>query len=420
MSPKYRSKPSKNNFTSSIYNSSSCFSSSLSFSSGAKLFLPPVFVLVVVFCFILLMDSLGQAEEGAGHLDELLGLEEEMKELKDVDKEELAQLSDKEQEIQQELFDLSREIERLESEQQELEAELEESSDRLDEAREEKEKQEEKIEELETELGEVFRSLQRRGPVSYLQIILGAEDLRDFLQRVNIMIDVFSNVNEMFSGYLEEQERLAEMEQEISAEVARLYELEKELEENIETAYARREEQEEILAQVQEELYDYQAQLEALEQAWVNHTRPFLIELAGVLDRFIEDDKLDEDKIHVGGTFFNPVAELTQANFNSFFHEEEELPDLEFEFLEDQVRLELPGGNLTFIGDIVATEDTVLSFEIEEARFFGIPLGEEVIRELTQDIELGFDFGAEMGNYRIDEVDVREEKLILKIAASFF
>ena len=344
----------------------------------------------------------------------------EIKELDDVDKELLSDLTEEEQKVQSEIFNLSREVESLEEEQESIEEEIDNTKEDLEEARSKKEKLEEEIQELEAELKEVFRSFQRTGPLSYFEMVLDAEDLRDFLRRLNVIKDVFSNVNNLFAGYIEERDTLAALEDEVTKELSRQYELEEELEDNIARVMAKKEEQEEILESVQAELQDFEEQMNRLETIWIERTRPFLTELAGVLESFIEDERLDEDKIDIGGTFLNPVAELSEENFNSFFEEEEELPDLFFEFKEDEVFLELPGGNLTFKGEIVSVGDTGLSFEIMEARFFDIFLGEQVIEELTRDINLGFDFAAEMGSYRITEVTMKEGKLVLDIEATFF
>lgn len=387
------------------------------------------FVLVffsIVF-FVLAVFSLGSIEAStvtvrdAGGKFELEITPEEVEAIKEIDEEKLGELTQKEQEISQELFNLQREIETLKEEKQLIDEKKKETKKELEKTEEKRKEREKKLAQIEEDVSRVFSYLQRTGPLSYVEQLFSAGDLGEFLKRLNILRDVFSNINEIFSEFVSAREEVLALEKEILTELEELSSLEDELEVKISSLEDREEEQSELLTRVEGQLEEFTAYMEALERTWLEKTRPLLLSLTDHLEGLLSEGEVSQDKVDIGGSILNPRVELTQKNFNSFFEEREELPHMYFDFsAHEMVTMHVPPANMVFRGEIVPAGDSELSFEIEKARFFDIYLDESTVRELNQEVYIGFDFGPLMGNYRIEEVEIEDDKLVIDVRSIFF
>lgn len=327
-------------------------------------------------------------------------------------------ISENEKIILEELFILSQDIEEMDREQAELkdeirslETETEDVSNRI------YDQQKDYNSKLDV-LKQVLVSYQRRGPASYLNIILNARDLSSFLRSVNVIKDLTRNTGELLDSLELTKRELLEQREGLAENIDMLEIQKKRLEEAMEKKMQLRQEQEEYLNSLREEEIYYSELLDSLQGMWDQ----IKVLFSGIVEEFSEiigQGKFSMDDLDLRYGLLNVRGTIRQEMLNDILKQHLNLTEIVFHFSPDKVEIEIPENHLVLVGTFVIEDGSVLKFAAEEGSFYEMALEEASIDELFRDGHLSIDFSQFMDNITLQSVKVCDGCLEFNVRPDF-
>lgn len=337
----------------------------------------------------------------------------------DEAKEKLEAISETEQETVEELFVLYSEIELLNTDLNKLQLNIEQ----LNEQRFQKSKRiEDEIENYKTiqsSLLQILKHQQRSGVGSYLHMILGSEDISDFLSRLNLIRDLSKNTVRLMDE-IDESMRILEREKlELETLIFDMEKNQKTLEETLISKEEVAKVLEEYLDSLEADKAYYEEYLTSIEDVW-NSLKPMFSETVGAFNSIIENGDLPEDTIDVKFSLLSAVGTIHQEKFNEILSSRQDLPELKFIFKDDAVNLEFPSYNLELQGQFVLIDPKTVEFSVQTGTFYELPLSESAITDLFSEGDLIFKLESILGKNTIKKITMKERVLVLSITIKLF
>lgn len=338
-------------------------------------------------------------------------------------KNKLENISEEEKKVLSELFSLEQEIARLKADELKLSEEIKQLQNSIRQL-------ESSIEEKQTEydnrcdiLRQVLVSHQRRGPASYLEILLQARDLSSFIKSLNIIKDISHNTNELLNELKQKQGELKEQKASLEQENALLVKKRDELELDIANRMQLQEQKEEYLAKLKQEGTYFEEQLQLVTAMWERCTK-LLPELSREITDIIGGGYVGLEDLNVSFGFFKISGYIEEDTFNNVLSEHGSLAKAIFRFEDDKVLIEVPEERLLLIGNFEITGESEVSFMAEEGYFYDLPLEKSSIDEIFGNGTLTIDFNKIADdvitiNFRITEVGSQEGSLYFTITPQF-
>lgn len=338
-------------------------------------------------------------------------------------KKKLENISEEERKVLSELFSLEQEIASLEADELKLSEEIKQLQNSI-------RRLESSIEEKQTEydnrcdiLRQVLVSHQRRGPASYLEILLQARDLSSFIKSLNIIKDISHNTNELLNELKQKQAELREQKASLEQENALLVEKRDELELDIANRMQLQEQKEEYLAKLKQEGTYFEEQLQLVTAMWERCTK-LLPELSREITDIISGGYVGLEDLNISFGFFKISGYIEEDTFNNVLSEHGSLAKAIFRFEDDKVLIEVPEERLLLIGNFEITGESEVSFMAEEGYFYDLPLEKSSIDEIFGNGTLTIDFNKIADdvitiNFRITEVGSQEGSLYFTITPQF-
>lgn len=332
--------------------------------------------------------------------------------------EKLEGITEEEKAVLEILFTLEQEMEEMEREESAITKDIEALQIEIDDMEELlKERQKNYDDQLDI-LKKVLVGYQRKGPASYLDTLLSAEDLRTFLESINMIKDLTRNVGKLLDSLEEGKKKLAEERDRLSEKAALLADKKEELQEALMKKLELKTKQEAYLATLKEKSEQYQEQLSNLKQMWEDSKLQF----SNIVENFsqiIGEGNISLSDLNLSANLFEIKGAIYEETFNEILREHSDLPGLLFHFYKDRVEIEIPEKHLVLIGTFIIAEDKVLKLEVEKGSFYEMPLENESIEELFIDGYLLIDFKELAGDMLIDfsleTVETKEGYLEFKI-----
>ena len=332
--------------------------------------------------------------------------------------EKLEGITEEEKAVLEILFTLEQEMEEMEREESAITKDIEALQIEIDDMEELlKERQKNYDDQLDI-LKKVLVGYQRKGPASYLDTLLSAEDLRTFLESINMIKDLTRNVGKLLDSLEEGKKKLAEERDRLSEKAALLADKKEELQEALMKKLELKTKQEAYLATLKEKSEQYQEQLSNLKQMWEDSKLQF----SNIVENFsqiIGEGNISLSDLNLSANLFEIKGAIYEETFNEILREHSDLPGLLFHFYTDRVEIEIPEKHLVLIGTFIIAEDKVLKLEVEKGSFYEMPLENESIEELFIDGYLLIDFKELAGDMLIDfsleTVETKEGYLEFKI-----
>ncbi len=377
------------------------------------------FTLFVVFCF---KENFFQKPIAATASQELLPTNEEIQ-IENDDfhffQEDIESLSEEEAQIQEELFHLSRELEELYEEKSHLESDIDEIERALSRQRRQLRTQEEAYKSAQDDLGEIFQTLQRLGPVSYLEMLILAETWDEFIHRLDIVRHFVVDAKERMKTFIAEREHLSEQIAQLENTLKEKERLEKKVKDQIQSIEVKYEQQEEILTEIQEKRKEFEARMERIDENW-QKARSDIVMTLNRTASLIEQGDFDMDDIEIRGSLFSPRVNIPENKFSDILEEDPELPDLRFNFQEGLIALYYPGNDLNLYLQAISETDTKIELVITRIEFVGFSLPDETIERLNHQVEIIFDFEELLAGYKIEALAFYEEYMELELTNGLF
>ncbi|MDF2942470.1 MAG: hypothetical protein K0S01_1328 [Herbinix sp.] len=268
-------------------------------------------------------------------------------------------------------------------------------------------------------LEQVLVNYQRGGPASYLEILLGADNLTTFLKSINIIKDISRNVGELLDGLEEGKKVLIKEKNNLDVKALLLKDKKAELQVNLHKNQLLQEEKEVYLASLQEQRDFYQEQLGNLETMWTDCTNLFT-DIVEEITRVIGVGNFTTEDLNLSLGFTKIQGSIGEDTFNRNVKENSELPETIFHFDQNQVVIEVPEKHLVLTGDFVIEGDSAIQYEVQEGTFYDMPLEKNSIEELFQNGPLLIDFKTMAGamvniNFTLNKVETQDGILAFEI-----
>ena len=333
--------------------------------------------------------------------------------------EKLAGISMEEKAILQNLFVWVQEIEEMKREEERIEQDIEAINQEVKSLEGTIIAEEIDFENKRNVLKHVLKSYQRRGPGSYLEIILNSDNLAAFLRRINTFRDLTRNTGELLTLLEESREKLSVEKIKLSEKIVLIEEKQKQLREALAKRLQLVENQEAYLASLSGERAYYQEYLTNL-QKLLGELGVFFVEIAGEFSRIVEEGNLPPDALKTTITLYSIKGSIDEKTFNDIVKENPRLPEMAFSFHPGKIEMSIPQKNLLLSGDFVILKGNILKFEVKEGTFYGMPLETSALEELFREGHLLLDLKPLVGRNVLHSIEILDGYLELKIIPSLF
>lgn len=332
-------------------------------------------------------------------------------------------ISEEEKVVLEELFTLQQEIDALQQEEDNINSDIEDLNNQITGLEKEiKNKQEDYDLQLNI-LEQVLVQYQRGGPASYLEILLNADSLSEFIKSLNIMKDMSHNVNELLNGLQEGKKELEAEKSRLDDKNVQLEQKKIELIENIHSKQKVQQEQEAYLTSLKEDRTFYEEQLSNVKQIWAD-CQTLFHSMVVELTRIISSGYFTVEDLNIEYGFFAAQGYLKEDVFNSVLSENSDLLKIQFHFEENRVVLEVPEKHLVLNGNFVIAGESAIEYEVDSGTFYDMPLEASAISELFINGPLRIDFKSIAGDmdimdFKISEVESKDGALNFIIIPQF-
>ena len=367
------------------------------------------FVIVILSVFIFLMAVLPMRAFG------------DVKPIEELE-DKLEGISEEEKVVLEELFRLQQEIDGLVAEETKVTHELESLQRQIEELGEEiKQKQVNYRQQLNV-LEQVLVNYQRRGPASYIELLLKSNNLSEFLMSLNIMKDISHNVEELLVGLESSRLELEEEKLLLSEKTTQIEEKQAELLLTLEAKEEVQTKQETNLASLHKDREFYQEQLSNISQMW-SDCQLIFSDVVKELNRIIGSGYYTEEDLNLTYGFFTVQGYLQGENFNRILKENSNMTDTIFLFEEEKVIIRVPEKHLELQGYFEIAGESAISYVVTEGTFYDLPLEAASMEELFRNGPLLIDFNGITGDmvmsFKINEVWSEEGTLNFVIIPQF-
>lgn len=334
-------------------------------------------------------------------------------------KDKLENISEEEKKVLSELFSLEQEIAGLEADEQKLSEDINQLQNSIKQMESLIEENQSSYDKRCDILRQVLVSYQRRGPASYLEILLQARDLSDFIKSLNIIKDISHNTNELLNELKQKQKELKEQKSSLEQENALLEQKRNELEKDIEDRMQLQKQKEDYLAKLKEESTYFEEQLELVTDMW-EKCKTLLPDLSREITDIISVGYVGLEDINVNFGFLKISGNISEDTFNNVLSEYGRLTKVTFKFEDGRVLIEVPEEKLLLVGNFEITGESKVSFVADEGYFYDLPLEKSSLDEIFGNGSLTIDFnqiteGVITIDFKITEIGSQEGGLYFTI-----
>lgn len=327
----------------------------------------------------------------------------------------LSGISKEEKVVLEELFKLQQEIDGMEQKERVAAAEIDQRQLQV-------ENLESQVQAAQSEyslqldiLKQVLVDYQRRGPASYLEILLDAKNLSEFLASLNIIKDITHNVKDLLASIEDSKAELLNRRDILVDQKLLLEQSREKLQERLRAKEKLQEEREAYLASLQGDRAFYEEQLNLISQMWADCTTLFP-DIVEELTEITRAGYFTLEDLNLAYGLFSIQGYISQEVFQQILTENSTLPRTMFRFQEETVVIDVPDKNLSLVGNFVVEGDMAIRFEVQEGTFYDLPLEATSLQELFSNGPFVIDFGAMAGdmlrlNFTLSEVWSQEGAL---------
>ncbi|NLW39512.1 MAG: hypothetical protein GXY96_01090 [Tissierellia bacterium] len=363
---------------------------------------------ILILIALILVNSIFISAERAAEDDSIEEIEEK-----------IFHISEEEREILELLFDQMQEIERLEREKEKILVEIDEKKDEIEGLEERIERETKNYEDKLDILKEVLRSYQRMGPISYIQIILDAENITSLLRRVNTLRDLTKNTGELLDSIHKLRDELIGQKMNLDEKLSLLEERERDLIKTIEEAEIRVGELEAHLASLQEDREYYEERLNTIMEM-LDDVAILIQDATKEFTHIIREGDFKEEELDLTITSQGIKALIHEDTFNRIIQSNENLPPMTIHFHPQFIEMEFPEENLSLRGSFIILDEQTLQIQIEEGSFYGFILREGTIDKFFEEGHFILDIRPIIGKNAVKSIELKEGYVELRVEIHLF
>ncbi|MGI6086120.1 MAG: coiled-coil domain-containing protein [Acetivibrionales bacterium] len=313
--------------------------------------------------------------------------------------------------LSQEIDEMSRTIGELQHQSESLEKEISMTESNIDKRQEEYDKQLKILE-------QVLIAYQRNGPASSLEILLSAENLTDFIKRLNVIRTLSGNTGELLQSLKEEKNILVSERETLISNKILLENNREDLQRALTEKLQLKQEQEIFLNSLSNEKMKYQDQLDRLDQAW-SEAKALFSDIPEEFSRVFYGSNLSMADFNISFDFLSVKGSVTEDLINEIVEKDSKLPKMVFDINPERIQMEIPDIQLLLCGTMAIENESTLKFEVTEGTFYGMGLEKASIEELFRDGYLLIDFSKLIGEITLQSVEMKDGFIEYKIKSFF-
>lgn len=256
-------------------------------------------------------------------------------------------------------------------------------------------------------LEQVLVAYQKNGPASNLEILLSAENLSDFIKRLNVLRDLSHNTAEILQTLNEEKNNLVSEREDLISNKSLMENKLMELEISLAQKLELRQQQQDILNSLSDKKQHYEDRLDKLEHSW-NEVKELFSDVSSEFTRVIYESNLSLQDFNLILDFMSVKGSVSEDLINEIIEKDSKLPRLVFKFNPKNVQIEVPDYELLLHGAIAIESTSILKFEVTEGTFYGMQLEPYSIEELFKEGDLLLDFSAIVSNITLKSVNTSD------------
>lgn len=292
-------------------------------------------------------------------------------------------LSETQQAILDQLFQLVQEIDHVETQQQQLEDDILQAETAIVELQYDIRLRQEAFESQRDLLEAVLKSYQRRGPGSSLEVILASQSFSDLIRRLHLLRDLTRNTGDLLAD-LDEQQALLTAEQErLKIFLQQVDEQRQALQLLLESHLALRDDLENQLASLEDERSLYEDRLMNLERHW-REVKVIFTTFADTFSRLATDGSLPQDAISLSFSLFEVKGTLREDALNQALQQTAGIQGMSLRFETGVTTVLMPEREFLLTGSFALKDGQTLEFIAESGTFYGMQLTEASIKDLMQ------------------------------------
>ena len=330
----------------------------------------------------------------------------------------LEEISIEEKAVLEELFFLSQQIDEMNRISEELQRQTESLEKEISATETDITKRQEDYDKQLEILEQVLVVYQKNGPASSLEILLSAENLTDFIKRLNVLRTLSHNTGEMLQTIEKEKDALISERETLVSNKALLERNREDLQLALNQKLQLKQEQEEFLASLSEERKKYQDQLNQLDQSW-SEAKALFSNVSKEFSRVFYESNLQVEDFNLGFDFLSVRGSVSETLINEIIKKDTKLPEMVFDISPERIQIEVPENQLLLRGTMAVESKSVLKFAITEGTFYGMKLEKASIEELFRNGYLLIDFSELIGDISIQSVELKDGFIEFKVKPFF-
>lgn len=330
----------------------------------------------------------------------------------------LEDISNEEKAVLEELFFLSQEIDEMNRRAEELSKESEAIAVEIAVMEADISKRQENYDIQLEILEKVMVSYQKNGMTSYLETLLSAQNLTDFIKRLNVIQELSRNTGEMLNSMEEEKAVLIAEREKLISNKALLEKNRAELSEAITQKMKLKQDQEDYLNSLSEEKEYYRDQLNKLDQSW-SEVKELFSNIATEFSRVFNESDLTVDDFNLELEFLSVKGSITDHRMNEIIEKDKKLPKMIFDINTEVIQIEIPEKHLSLSGSIVIESGSAIRFNVTDGTFYDMKLEKPSIEELFRDGYLVIDFKELIGDITLKSVELKDGFIEFKVSPFF-
>ena len=264
----------------------------------------------------------------------------------------------------------------------------------------------------------ILQSYQRRGPGSYLEILLNSDSMTAFIRRVNTLRDLAHNT-EVFLRTMDASKEKLTLEKAKAAEKMRQLQAKQQQLKFARAATKQKQgEKEKYLQSLREKNDQYRAELARIQAEWDQLKLVFsgmIQEISRIIAAGYLEKALPPEAMKLSFSLQGVKGTIDQQSFNQIIDSYASLPGMVVSFQPDALVIALPDKDIILNGTLLVLNQHSLKFVTKTASFHGLPLDEASIAELFQGSQLIFDFKPMIGDFVLGAVEIEAGSIALEL-----
>lgn len=330
----------------------------------------------------------------------------------------LEDISNEEKAVLEELFFLSQEIDEMNRRAEELSKESEAIAVEITVMEADISKRQENYDIQLEILEKVMVSYQKNGMTSYLETLLSAQNLTDFIKRLNVIQELSRNTGDMLNSMEEEKAALIAEREKLISNKAQMEKNMAELSDAITQKMRLKQDQEEYLNSLSEKKEYYRDQLNKLDQSW-SEVKDLFSNIATEFSRVFNESDLTVDDFNLELEFLSVKGSITDHRMNEIIEKDKKLPKMIFDINTEVIQIEIPEKHLSLSGSIVIESGSAIRFNVTDGTFYDMKLEKPSIEELFRDGYLVIDFKELIGDITLKSVELKDGFIEFKVSPFF-